>query len=147
MTRQTLASRPSRVAPRAARRPSRSLAVTLGALGLVALSASGCRASLSANANINAGEEQETKDFDEPLTPVDRSLDEAPLEGDYALLGARHDVGLTDEAKKTASPCSCLALKLGQPTDPSFVWQGPIPRTDPSPSRADSGTATTMVAR
>ncbi len=104
----------------------------MGVLCLASAASVGCRASVSANANLNTGEEKETKDFDEPLTPVDKSLDESPMEGDYALLGARHDVALTEEAKKQASPCSCLALKVGTPTDPSFMWQGPIPRTDPN---------------
>ncbi|MCB9589097.1 MAG: hypothetical protein H6718_27030 [Polyangiaceae bacterium] len=131
MIRTSLSSTTSRLAFRSTKR-TRSQAAVMCLLGAAAISSGGCRASVSANANINAGEKEDTQDFDQPLTPVDRSLDESPMEGEYALLGARHDVALTDDAKKQTSACSCLALKVGQPTDPSFMWQGPIPRTDPN---------------
>lgn len=102
----------------------------VGSLLLMAAALSfGCRASLSANVNVN--DKQDEEDFEEPLTPVSATLDDDTSGADYALIGARHDVALTDAARATTSSCSCLALKVGPATDPSFAWQGPVPRTDP----------------
>jgi hypothetical protein len=102
-----------------------------GALLLVAAGLSfGCRASVSANLNTG-NDKQDEEDFEQPLTPVSGTLDDNAGDADFALIGARHDVALSDAARGQASSCSCLALKLGPATDPGFTWQGPVPRTDP----------------
>jgi hypothetical protein len=44
-----------------------------------------------------------------------------------ALLGARHDVTLTEDAPVN---CKCLSAALGPETDPRFVWGGQRPVLD-----------------
>ena len=87
--------------------------------------AGGCRA--SASASLNTGQKQEEfADFDEPATAEEQP---EPANADYALLGARHDLKLSPD-RKTAT-CKCVAVALGGPGDPSMVWEGPAPATDP----------------
>lgn len=93
----------------------------------MALVSVGCRASVSASVNTGGDADD---DLSEPV-PVSSTLDEEPVELEYALNGARHDLGLSEEAKGGAASCSCLAVKVGAATDPAFAWQGAVPRTDP----------------
>lgn len=46
------------------------------------------------------------------------------------LLGARHDLRLTQNAAATPT-CACLAVALGAASDPRFDWLSGPPKTDP----------------
>lgn len=84
---------------------------------------------MRANANLNtAGEEQ--ADFNQPLTQT-ASFNEAVADEDdgLALLGARHDLTLSETGKQQAA-CSCLAVKVGMPSDPAFQWRSVVPQID-----------------
>ena len=92
---------------------------------MLALAASGCRA--SASASINTGAKTEP---DEPVEPVSETRSEmAPASGEAALFGARHDLQLAPDRKNPT--CSCVAIALGPPNDPGMKWQGPVPSIDP----------------
>lgn len=100
----------------------------------------GCHASVQGKAKVG-GEGQ---------TEAQASLEQAPAEGSSepaassapqqsevvaassaprALLGARHDLRVSGSQETAA--CSCLAVKVGQPSDPAFVWEGTPPSIDP----------------
>ncbi|MBX3182928.1 MAG: hypothetical protein KIT72_17955 [Polyangiaceae bacterium] len=115
----------SRPKPSRQRTSRLSRALWLGAT--VALFSVGCRASVSAKVNTGGDDDE----LDESVTPVSSTLDTDPLDVEYALNGARHDLGLSEQAKSAASTCSCLAVKVGTATDPAFEWQGGVPRIDP----------------
>lgn len=65
------------------------------------------------------GPSRQTEVLGEPeqLTSVDG--------GTPALLGVRHDLGLS-EGKHTAR-CNCLAVEVGEPSDKRFAWQASVP--------------------
>jgi hypothetical protein len=80
----------------------------------------GCKASASAE---TSGGAKTADDFDTPIeTPVAQ-----PPAAEAPLLGARQDLTY----KGSTSPnCSCLAVVLGQASDPAFEWSGKAPETD-----------------
>lgn len=45
-----------------------------------------------------------------------------------ALLGARHDLRLSNSADET---CRCLAVHAGDASDPMFIWEANAPQVDP----------------
>lgn len=92
----------------------------------------GCRASVSANAKV--GGEDEVEDFDKPLDTTNASFAEQTADEDlgYALLGARHDLTLSDAGKQLPAACSCLTIKVATVTDTAFQWQAAIPKVDPN---------------
>ncbi len=102
----------------------RTLLIVVSAL---TLAVTGCRVSASANANLNTGKKSGEEFDDEP--PVQGQGQADDMASEYALLGARHDVMLAPDKKTPV--CSCLAVALGAPGDPSFKWQGPAPTIDP----------------
>jgi hypothetical protein len=97
----------------------------------VLLTATGCRASARAEANLNTGKSKDL--IDEPITPVQEGDEEEPREPDpsaqQALLGARHDLRLISSA--TAPTCTCLAVAVGAPNHRWFAWIGEPARIDP----------------
>jgi hypothetical protein len=87
----------------------------------------GCKASVEAEVNTPKSE-AETADFDKPmdLSAIERAqAQQKPA--DTALLGARQDVAYNGA---TTPRCKCLAVTVGQPTDPSFQWTGTRPIID-----------------
>ena len=116
----------------------------IGGVTLTLACALACSGSLKAGASAKAGTDGEAEfdaEGDAAWDQVDASQDEAqtsanatptaaqPLtgKGEVALLGARHDVMV---APGTSTPCSCLAVTIGQPSSPSLVWTGQRPTTD-----------------
>jgi hypothetical protein len=85
-----------------------------------------CKASVSAEANVKTGGEQEVADFDRPLDlrEAERATRGNEETGEAALLGARQDLSYAGPATAT---CSCLAVAVGQPSDSSFKWSGARP--------------------
>lgn len=81
---------------------------------------------MSANANLNTGKKASEEFDDEPPVQGQPQADESDSE--VALLGARHDLALAPDKKTPV--CSCLAVGLGAPNDPSFKWEGPAPAID-----------------
>lgn len=98
----------------------RTLLIAIATLTLVA---TGCR--VQASANLNTGKKSGEEFDDEPPVQAEEK-DDAP--GEYALLGARHDVVLSPD--KRTPLCSCLAVALGGPGDAAFKWSGPAPTID-----------------
>lgn len=58
---------------------------------------------------------------------VSRSLGYAGFD----WVGVRHDLALNPDRKQTAT-CSCLAIEVGSPDDPKFVWRGARPDLNPA---------------
>ena len=98
----------------------------VAALGLfvLALAASGCRA--SASASLNTGAKAQSED-EEPISEPRSAM--APASSEVALFGARHDLQLSSDRKNPT--CNCVAIALGQPNDPGMKWEGPPPSIDP----------------
>lgn len=102
---------------------------------LTLLLAIACQASVQADARVSGNEDgsgAEIKSFDRPLeagTTAPTVADDV-IGGEYALLGARHDLG--HAGPKTPS-CACLAVALrDQAKDAAFVWELEAPRLEPS---------------
>jgi hypothetical protein len=92
---------------------------------------SGCRASASAKANVNAGDQPEDVGEGPPAAePVEKGEAESDLaEGsEQALLGARQDLRLAPNV--TTPTCKCLAVALGAPNNAAFAWMGAVPTID-----------------
>ena len=89
----------------------------------------GCKASVQAEVHTGSNEQAEESEAQDKLmeTPVAPSAAEAPVQ-ELALFGVRQDLSY---AGPTAATCKCLAVAVGQPTDPAFRWSGKPPRTDP----------------
>ncbi len=98
------------------------------ALAGLAVAAGGCHASASASVKTGKTEEPSFDEADKAPPPQGEATAEPPTQ-DYALLGARHDLRLAPDKKTPV--CSCLAVALGAPTDPSFAWEGAPPAIDP----------------
>jgi hypothetical protein len=105
-------------------------------LVLMLVAASGCNASIKADAKMRAelNERNEpTEDFDEPLASSPRGPTRtAESAGDAAapaLLGARPDLKLAPGKQSTT--CRCLAVAAGTPSDAAFSWEGEAPVIDP----------------
>jgi hypothetical protein len=96
----------------------------LFAVAGLTLALTGCR--VSASANLNTGKKNSEEFDDEP--PVQGTSQADDLASEYALLGARHDLGLSPDKKTPV--CSCLAAALGSPSDPAFKWAGGAPAID-----------------
>ena len=115
---------------------------------VVVLGSVGCKASLSADAKASASTsgdaeasaeasgsvdgkaETEKPDFDKPLEEPQRESreeDEALPASEPALIGARQDLAFNGPARAT---CECLAVHVGQASDPAFVWELSVPSTD-----------------
>jgi hypothetical protein len=97
----------------------------------VLLCGSGCRASVRAEGDVNAGK---PKDFMDQPIDTSQQPDQEPEPdfdpaGEQALLGARHDLRLT--ASATTPACKCLAVAVGAPNHSSFAWIGAPPQIDP----------------
>jgi hypothetical protein len=103
---------------------------------LLALLAPGCKGSVQADARVST----EGTQSDEPIEAFNRPLEgpqkaPAPIEndfttGDYALLGARHDLSY---AGPKSPACACLAVALrDQAQDAAFQWELEAPRLEPS---------------
>lgn len=79
--------------------------------------------------------EQKARREAEQLTPPDRDLapaSESPVSSTAdAMLGARPGLRPKDPVS-AGTPCKCLSVVLGHPTDPGFAWEGPITRTNPN---------------
>jgi hypothetical protein len=93
-----------------------------------------CHASVQADARTGDEElDDEIKSYDRPLeapatppAPVDSDF----VAGDYALLGARHDLNYAGAKDPT---CACLAVALrDQAKDAAFQWELEEPRLEPS---------------
>lgn len=99
------------------------------------LAASGCQASVQAEAKVStSGEEQQVQDFDRPLEAPPVKVEPVSGEGftveEYALLGARHD--LNYNGPKTPA-CQCLAVTLqDRATHESLQWELDVPRVEPT---------------
>jgi hypothetical protein len=88
----------------------------------IAAGSSACKASVSAE--VGTQDKADAIDIDEPIDPsaAGRSGDEFDEQPpDYDLLGARHDLTLSGDTPEPT--CSCLAVALGHPSQPSFFWQ------------------------
>jgi hypothetical protein len=89
----------------------------------------GCKA--SANAQMKT--QQDLRGDDEPMAPPPPSevdLGDQESSGDYAsdtLVGARHDLQLAENV--TTPTCNCLAVAVGEASDPRFSWESGPPRT------------------
>jgi hypothetical protein len=111
----------------------------------IVLVASGCKASVKAEAKTSLDLEEPAADFDEPpaSTAPDASTRKLDSEATPALLGARHDLRLVPG--KGSTLCHCLAVALGSPSDPAFSWESETPTIDPTTelviafSSADTG--------
>ena len=99
----------------------------VSAVGLfvLALAASGCRA--SASASLNTGAKAQSEDESEPISEPRSEM--APASTEVALFGARHDLQLSADRKNPT--CNCVAIVLGQPNDAGMKWEGPPPSIDP----------------
>ena len=87
----------------------------------------GCKASVEAEVNTPKSE-TDTADFDKPmnLSAIERAQGaQKPM--DTALLGARQDLSYNGAMTPR---CRCLAVTVGQPTDPSFQWTSTRPIID-----------------
>jgi len=92
---------------------------------------SGSSADADANFEASAAGEADGNDFDKPKTAAggpDAAATIAAATGP-ALLGARRD--LKFQGPKQAN-CSCLAVKLGEPSDSAFAWEHGPPIVDGS---------------
>ena len=91
---------------------------------------SACQASVEGSVNTPKSE-AEVPDFDKPLdtSAVEASRGPVSATPDAALIGARLDLSYNGS---TTPRCKCLAVAVGQPTDPSFQWAGTRPTTDPN---------------
>jgi hypothetical protein len=103
--------------------------VAIVLMGLAA--ASGCKASVKAEAKTSLGVDEPPADFDEPSNAP--SGDEPTRANDLdaaapALLGARQDVTLV--AGKQSTTCHCLAVAAGAPSDTAFSWEAEAPTID-----------------
>lgn len=101
-------------------------------LALVAvLVATGCHASVSADVKASGGAQQESLDEGAPGTgkPLVGEPDAEQPAGPTALLGARHDLQLSDSL--TQPTCSCVAAAVGMPNSSSFKWEDGVPTLDP----------------
>jgi hypothetical protein len=109
----------------------------IGLSWLAALSlagAVGCKASTHAEAKLSSAEiNDEIKDFDRPLEPasarsVNTPLAEGEVEGEYPLLGARHDLGYGGPA---TAVCKCLAIRVEDRADAEALhWDMAVPHID-----------------
>jgi len=66
----------------------------------------------------------------EPPPPTEVDLSAQEPSGEYAddtLVGARHDLQLTEQS--TTPTCNCLAVAVGEASDPRFSWASGPPRT------------------
>jgi hypothetical protein len=96
-----------------------------------------CQASVQADARVSGSDEDESgkplKSFDRPLeagSSTPHAVENDFVAGEYALLGARHD--LSYAGPKSAS-CACLAVALrDQARDAAFLWALEEPRLEPS---------------
>jgi hypothetical protein len=113
---------------------------------VLALLASGCGASMSADARMDAelsGQAHsetdatakgEVAERDRPLTQQEQAraqsalIDEAPSV-DFALFGARHDFTVKDGSGAVA--CKCVSALLGPPSSGKLAWSGEMPKTKP----------------
>lgn len=110
-------------------------------IGFVAL---GCKASLQAEGDANvdlvndsasSGETGMARRFD---IAEEQVVVEDPLNSDAgyesppgtALIGARHDLKISEAKRRTE--CRCVSAVLGQATDPAFKWLGEPAKTDPN---------------
>ena len=99
----------------------------------VALVALGCQGSVQADAKVSgkATPDDSIASYDRPLEGPQQAS--GPIEsdfthGEYALLGARHDLNYA--GPKTPA-CACLAVALrDQPGDGAFQWDIEPPRLD-----------------
>jgi hypothetical protein len=88
----------------------------------------GCHASVNAEAKA----EKDVAEYDKPLettAPSDDGLGSpgaGPFQED-AMIGARHDLQLAADAPQPT--CNCLAVAVGQATDPRFFWEAGAPNT------------------
>jgi hypothetical protein len=97
-----------------------------------------CQASVQADARVSGDEDEEgsgepLKSFDRPIeagSSAPHAVEDDFVAGEYALLGARHD--LSYAGPKSAS-CACLAVALrDQAKDNAFTWELGEPRLEPS---------------
>jgi hypothetical protein len=88
----------------------------------------GCKASVEAEVN-SPKSEAETPDFDKPMdvSAIERAQAAQQKAADAALLGARQDLAYNGS---TTPRCKCLAVTVGQPTDPAFQWTATRPIID-----------------
>jgi hypothetical protein len=105
----------------------------LGAL-LLGGATVGCKGSTHAEANVGGDvSSEEIKDFDRPLEPassktVNPPLAQGDVPGEYALLGARHDLSY---GGPTTAVCKCLAIRVeDRPDAESLHWDTVPPLTD-----------------
>jgi len=100
----------------------------------------GCRANMSASANVDgnanaSGDIDGNASGDAPTgegtgTPAPETDDFAQAStGDIALLGARHDLELVTE--RATNKCQCLAVAIGDATLAAFRWKVGAPKLDP----------------
>jgi hypothetical protein len=103
-----------------------------GRSGLWLLAFCGCQASVQADAQVGGKGDQELKDFDRPLQASARHtepISDPSDAGEYALLGARHDLSYTGPQQAN---CKCLAVALyDQPSVAALEWELGAPHLDP----------------
>jgi hypothetical protein len=94
----------------------------------------GCKASAHADAKMSSADlNEEIKDFDRPLEPAAAKTMSAPLaegdvEGEFPLLGARHDLSY---GGPTTAVCKCLAIRVeDRPESESLHWDAAPPLID-----------------
>lgn len=102
-------------------------------LALVAvLAAAGCHASVNAKLNASGGAEQEDLDEGTPGPAASTQLvgepDAEKAPAGTALLGARHDLRLSDSANQPT--CTCLAAATGLANNSAFSWEAGMPKLD-----------------
>ena len=94
---------------------------------------SGCKASVSAKAGINATASQDVVSTEQPMEETgsrDMALPPAAdVGGETALFGARHDLLLA--AGTQGGKCKCLTVVVGPPEEQAFSWQSVPPTIDP----------------
>ncbi|HTV23510.1 MAG TPA: hypothetical protein VMG12_32695 [Polyangiaceae bacterium] len=104
-----------------------------GAVGLLALIAVGCKASVQGDAKVSTQSDDPIASYDRPLEGPQKKA--APAENDfthveYALLGARHDLNY---AGPKSAACACLAVALrDQAQDAAFQWELEAPKVEPN---------------
>lgn len=74
-------------------------------------------------------DDEKLKDFDTPIdgNEYDEDDDDAQLENEPALLGARQDLSFKGPG---SAKCKCLDVVLGQSPNPAFSWESNLPRSD-----------------
>lgn len=81
----------------------------------------GCQASVQAQANVGASDASAPAEGAAARALAAPTGEQSALPTAPALLGVRSGLSLKSPARQV---CTCLAVVVGQPNNPAFVWEG-----------------------